>query len=202
MVKVLSPFGPKIAQLKFSKTVIDRINKEVDRISSQKKLTKKYDYSKKLVGQVKQEIQLPKNFIKKYLTKKINQSIKEYIKFTTGKNTTTIKIKNFWVVSQFSHEYNPVHYHDGHVSGVGYLKIPNFTNNKKNLRTNGTIDFINGNKMFLNNSIFNHNPKVGDVILFPNYLMHTAYPFTSNGERRSFSFNAEIDSNIANVFRK
>tara|TARA_B110000027_G_scaffold46527_1_gene51063 strand:+ start:369 stop:974 length:606 start_codon:yes stop_codon:yes gene_type:complete len=201
-MKVLSPFGPKIAQLKFSKTVIDRINKEVDRISSQKKLTKKYDYSKKLVGQVKQEIQLPKNFIKKYLTKKINQSIKEYIKFTTGKNTKTIKIKNFWVVSQFSHEYNPVHYHDGHVSGVGYLKIPNFTNNKKNLRTNGTIDFINGNKMFLNNSIFNHNPKVGDVILFPNYLMHTAYPFTSNGERRSFSFNAEIDSNIANVFRK
>ena len=201
-MKIISPFGPKIAQLKFSKTVIDRINKEVDRISSQKKLTKKYDYSKKLVGQVKQEIQLPKNFIKKYLTKKINQSIKEYIKFTTGKNTTTIKIKNFWVVSQFSHEYNPVHYHDGHVSGVGYLKIPNFTNNKKNLRTNGTIDFINGNKMFLNNSIFNHNPKVGDVILFPNYLMHTAYPFTSNGERRSFSFNAEIDSNIANVFRK
>ena len=200
-MKILSPFGPKIAQLKFSKTVIDRINKEVNRISSQKKLIKKYDYSKKLVGQVKQEIQLPKNFIKKYLVKKINQSIKEYIKSTTGKITKTVKIKNFWVVSQFSHEYNPVHYHDGHVSGVGYLKIPKFSNNK-NLRTNGTIDFINGNKMFLNNSIFNHNPKVGDVILFPNYLMHTAYPFTSNGERRSFSFNAEIDNNIANVFKK
>ena len=40
-MKILSPFGPKIAQLKFSKTVIDRINKEVDRISSQKKLIKK-----------------------------------------------------------------------------------------------------------------------------------------------------------------
>ena len=200
-MKVLSPFGPKIAQLKFSKTVIDRINKEVDRISSQKKLTKKYDYSKKLVGQVKQEIQLPKNFIKKYLAKKINQSIKEFIKSTTGKTTKTIKIKNFWVVSQFSHEYNPVHYHDGHVSGVGYLKIPKFTTNKKSLTTNGTIDFINGNKMFLNNSIFNHNPRVGDVILFPNYLMHTAYPFTNKGERRSFSFNAEIDNSIANVFK-
>ena len=48
----------------------------------------------------------------------------------------------------------------------------------------------------------NKGIKVGDVILFPNYLMHTAYPFTSNGERRSFSFNAEIDNNIANVFRK
>jgi hypothetical protein len=201
-MKVLSPFGPKIAQLKFNKILIDIMNREVDRISSQKKLTKKYDYSKKLVGQVKQEIQLPKNFIKKYLIKKINQSIKEYIKSTTGKITKTIKVKNFWVVSQFSHEYNPVHYHDGHVSGVGYLKVPKFITNKKSLKTNGTIDFINGNKMFLNNSIFNHNPKVGDVILFPNYLMHTAYPFMGNGERRSFSFNAEIDYNIANVFRK
>ena len=200
-MKVLSPFGPKIAQLKLNKSLINKINKEVDRISSQKKLTKKYDYSKKLVGQVKQEIQLPKNFIKKYIAKKINQSIKEFIKSTTGKTTKTIKIKNFWVVSQFSHEYNPVHYHDGHVSGVGYLKIPKFTTNKKSLTTNGTIDFINGNKMFLNNSIFNHNPRVGDVILFPNYLMHTAYPFTSKGERRSFSFNAKIDNSIANVFK-
>jgi len=201
-MKVLSPFGPKIAQLKFNKSLINKINKEVDRISSQKKLTKKYDYSKKLVGQVKQEIQLPKNFIKKHLARKINQSIKEFIKSTTGKTTRTVKIRNFWVVRQFSHEYNPVHYHDGHVSGVGYLKIPKFTTNKKSLTTNGTIDFINGNKMFLNNSIFNHKPRVGDVILFPNYLMHTAYPFTSKGERRSFSFNAEIDNSIANVFRK
>ena len=200
-MKILSPFGPKIAQLKFNKTVIDKINEEVDRISSQKKLTKKYDYSKKLVGQVKQEIQLPKNFIKKHLARKINQSIKEFIKSTTGKTTRTVKIRNFWVVRQFSHEYNPVHYHDGHVSGVGYLKIPKFTTNKKSLTTNGTIDFINGNKMFLNNSIFNHKPRVGDVILFPNYLMHTAYPFTSKGERRSFSFNAEIDNSIANVFK-
>jgi uncharacterized protein (TIGR02466 family) len=201
-MKVLSPFGPKIAQLKFNKSLINKINKEVDRISSQKKLAKKYDYSKKLVGQVKQEIQLPKNFIKKHLARKINQSIKEFIKSTTGKTTRTVKIRNFWVVRQFSHEYNPVHYHDGHVSGVGYLKIPKFTTNKKSLTTNGTIDFINGNKMFLNNSIFNHKPRVGDVILFPNYLMHTAYPFTSKGERRSFSFNAEIDNSIANVFRK
>ena len=84
-MKVLSPFGPKIAQLKFNKSLIDKINREVDKISSQKKLVKKYDYSNKLVGVVRQEIQLPKNFIKKYLAKKINQSIKEFIKSTTGK---------------------------------------------------------------------------------------------------------------------
>ena len=202
-LKILAPFGPKIARLKFPQIVIKKINLEVDRIIKQKKLIKKYDYSKNLVGQVKQEIQLPSIFIKKNIYKYISSSIKEYIKASTGKLTKKIKIINFWVVRQYQHEYNPVHYHDGHVSGVGYLKLPGLLNkDKKKLKTNGSIDFINGSKMFLSNSIFNHNPKAGDIILFPNYLMHTAYPFSVEGERRSFSFNVEIDSNIANVFHK
>ena len=92
-------------------------------------------------------------------------------------------------------------YHDGHISGVGYLKIPKFVpKGHKKSKIDGTIDFINGNKMFLSDSIYNHQPKEGDVILFPHYLMHTAYPFKSRGERRSFSFNLEIDKKIANVF--
>ena len=202
-MKILSPFGPKIAKLKFSNSIIKKINTEVDKIVAQKKLSKKYDYSKKLVGQVKQEIELPKTFIKKNLDKLITNSIRSFIKSTTGKNIKKVKIKTLWVVNQYANEYNPVHYHDGHISGVGYLKIPkNLFKSKKSLETNGSIDFINGNKMFLNDSIHNHKPKVGDVILFPNYLMHTAYPFSVKGERRSFSFNVEIDDQIANVFKK
>jgi len=202
-MKILSPFGPKIAKLKFSNSIIKKINNEVDKIIAQEKLSKKYDYSKKLVGQVKQEIELPKIFIKKNLNKLIFNSIRSFIKSTTGKNIKKVKIKNLWVVNQYANEYNPVHYHDGHISGVGYLKIPkNLFKSKKSLETNGSIDFINGNKMFLNDSIHNHKPKVGDVILFPNYLMHTAYPFSVKGERRSFSFNVEIDDQIANVFKK
>ena len=202
-MKILSPFGPKIAKLKFSNSIIKKINNEVDKIIAQEKLSKKYDYSKKLVGQVKQEIKLPKIFIKKNLDKLISNSIRNFIKSTTGKNIKKVKIKNLWVVNQYANEYNPVHYHDGHISGVGYLKIPkNLFKSKKSLETNGSIDFINGNKMFLNDSIHNHKPKVGDVILFPNYLMHTAYPFSVKGERRSFSFNVEIDDQIANVFKK
>ena len=202
-MKVISPFGPKIAKLRFSSRLVKMINFEVDKIVSKKKLIKKFDYSKKLVGQVKQELQLPRIFIKKNLEKTITNEVKKYIKKSSGKNINRIKIKNFWVVRQFNNEYNPIHYHDGHVSGVGYLKVPKFiTKNKKKPSTDGTIDFINGSKMFLNESIYNHQPKVGDVLLFPNYLMHTAYPFTSKGERRSFSFNLEIDRKIANVFSK
>jgi len=203
MLKVLSPFGPKMAKLKFSKQLINKINREVDKINSSKSLKRRLDYSKKLVGQVKQEIYLPKLFLKKNLEKIISKNIKEFIYKSLGKKPKIVKIKNFWVVSQFSNEYNPIHFHDGHVSGVGYLKVPKFsTSKKKNLKTNGTIDFINGSKIFLSESIYNHYPKVGDVLLFPNYLMHTAYPFTTKGERRSFSFNVEIDKKISNIFSK
>ena len=83
------------------------------------------------------------------------------------------------------------------MSGVGYLTLPkNMTKNNlvknKKLKTNGTIDFINGQKALLSNSIYNLIPKIGDLIIFPNYLMHTAYPFNISGERRSFSFNVKI----------
>ena len=202
-MKILSPFGPKIAKLKLPQFLIKKINGEVDKILTKKKLIKKLDYSKKLVGQVKQEFQLPKAFVKKNLEKVITKEVKNYIKKTTGKNTSKVNIKNFWVVRQFNNEYNPIHFHDGHISGVGYLKIPSFkSSSKKLIKTDGSIDFISGNKMLLSESIHNHQPKTGDVILFPHYLMHTAYPFKSNGERRSFSFNLEIDQKIANVFTR
>jgi hypothetical protein len=201
MLKILSPFGPKIAKLRFSNQLIKKINHEVDKISTNKSLASKLDYSKKLVGQVKQEISLPKSFIKKNLENIISKNIKEFINKSLGKKLKTVKIKNFWVVRQFSNEYNPIHFHDGHISGVGYLKVPKFsTSKKKYLKTNGTIDFINGSRMFLSDSIHNHLPKVGDVLLFPNYLMHTVYPFSTKGERRSFYFNVEIDKQIADIF--
>ena len=98
---------------------------------------------------------------------------------------------------RFKGEYNPIHYHEGDLSGVGYLTVPkDMTNNKmvknKKIKTNGTIDFINGQKGFLSKSIYNVVPKLKELIIFPNYLLHTAYPFNINGERRSFSFNAKI----------
>ena len=202
-MKIISPFGPKIAVIKIPKKIIILINKEVEMILKNKEKLKKSNYSNKLVGQVKQEFQLSKNFINKHIIRFINNSVKTYIKKSSNRNAKKISLKNLWIVRQFKNEYNPIHFHSGDISGVGYLNIPkNITQGNKKLKTNGTIDFIHGSKSFLNNSIFNHRPKVGDLILFPNYLMHTAYPFKSNGERRSFSFNLEIDKKIANVFSR
>ena len=200
-MQVLSPFGPKLGKFKLSKTIVNKINKEVERIVANKNLSKKFNYSKKLVGQVKEEFQLPQKFINNHLLKTIHKEVKVFIKKALGKDVRKVKIKNLWVVRQFKNEYNPVHYHDGHLSAVGYLKIPkNINQSKKKTKTNGTIDFINGSKNFLSDSIYNHVPKVGDLIFFPNYLMHTAYPFYTEGERRSFSMNIELDEKTANVF--
>ncbi len=200
-MKIISPFGPKIGKIRLPKKIILIINQEVDRIINNEILSNKLNYSKQLVGQVKQEFQLTKNFINKNLTKVIEKEVKLFIKKTLKKTVKKIKIKNLWIVRQFENEYNPVHYHEGHLSAVGYLKIPkNLNQSKKKFKTNGTIDFINGSKNFLSDSIYNHTPKVGDMIFFPNYLMHTAYPFHVKGERRSFSLNIELDQSIANVF--
>ena len=80
MLKVLSPFGPKIAKLNFSRQLIQKINNEVDRINTNKLLANKLDYSKKLVGQVKQEISLPKSFIKRNLESIIHKNINIFFK--------------------------------------------------------------------------------------------------------------------------
>ena len=200
-MKILSPFGPKITIIKIPKIIIKKINQEVDQILIDKKKLIKSDYSKKLVGQVKQEIKLSPSFIKKNLIKFIGTNVKKYIKMCTNKNIKKLNLKNLWVVRQFKNEYNPIHFHSGNISGVGYLKIPkNITKSQKKLKTNGTIDFIHGSRSFLNKSLFNHKPKVGDLILFPNYLMHTVYPFNREGERRSFSFNIDLDKKTFDIF--
>ena len=192
-MKTFRAFGPTMGKGKLSRKFIDIINLQVEKTP----LSKKNDYSSKLVSQIKNEVKLSNSFIKKKLSKELIENIEIYLKDSKIDKIKEIKIINLWIVKQLKNEYNPVHYHDGQLSGVGYLKIPkNMNQNKmvknKKIKTNGTIDFINGQRSFLSKSIYNLNPKVGDLVLFPNYLMHTAYPFNIDAERRSFSFNVKI----------
>ena len=192
-MKNIKPFGPSIGKTKISKKFLDKLNNEFDIKSNSKKI----DYSSKLASQIKNELKISNNFIKTNLEKELIQNINKFLSNDKIKNVKKVKILNLWVVRQFKSEYNPIHYHEGDLSGVGYLKLPKgMTSNKmvknKKLKTNGTIDFINGQKGFLSKSIYNVVPKIGDLLIFPNYLMHTAYPFNIEGERRSFSFNAKI----------
>ena len=192
-MKNIKPFGPSIGKARISKKFLDILNKEFD----EKSKSKKIDYSSKLASQIKKELKISDKFTKKYLDYELKKNIIKFLSREKIKKIKEIKILNLWVVRQFKGEYNPIHYHEGDLSGVGYLKLPkDMTSNKmvknKKIKTNGTIDFINGQRGFLSKSIYNVVPKIRELIIFPNYLMHTAYPFNIEGERRSFSFNAKI----------
>ena len=192
-MKNFKPFGPSIGKTKISNKFFDKLNKEFDVKSKSKKI----DYSSKLASQIKKELKISDKFIRHNLEEELKINIKKFLFNENVKNIKEIKILNLWVVRQFKGEYNPIHYHEGDLSGVGYLKLPkDMTKNKmvknKKLETNGTIDFINGQRGFLSKSIYNVVPKIKDLLIFPNYLMHTAYPFNIEGERRSFSFNVKI----------
>ncbi|MDC1140012.1 2OG-Fe(II) oxygenase family protein [Candidatus Pelagibacter sp.] len=192
-MKTFRAFGPIIGKSKLSKTIINVLNKHINK----SQVSQKNDYSSKLASQIQNEIKISNVMINKNLSKELVGDIKDYLKKSDIKKIKEIKIISLWVVRQFKNEYNPIHYHDGQISGVGYLQIPrNMNQNKlisnKKFKTNGTIDFINGQKSFLSKSIYNLTPKLGDLLIFPSYLMHSAYPFNVDGERRSFSFNAKI----------
>jgi len=114
-----------------------------------------------------------------------------------------------WIVRQFKNEYNPVHWHGGHISGAGFLKVPSSfgshtqENKDDSQYRGGTLNLIHGSRQFLSRSIYSIKPEVGDFYFFPNYLMHAVYPFKgTDEERRSISFNAFIDKKIQDVYAR
>jgi hypothetical protein len=94
------------------------------------------------------------------------------------------RIKKMWVnISSFGN-YNIIHTHNSNnkpslLSGVLYLKIP---------KNSGFITFYNPLDI---NSHEKYFPKVGDLLIFPQYLPHSVEPNLSKEDRISIAFNYE-----------
>ena len=203
-ISIHKPFGPRIGQGKIPYEIIDQINNFVDEISENQTEMEKLNAGPQLVGEVSQEMKLPPNIINLGLIDYVSKLTKAFILASTGREITEFRLISAWVVRQYQGEYNPSHWHDGHISGAGYIKLPkkfgeNIQENKSN-NFNGNINFIHGSRQFLSRSIKTAKPEVGDIYVFPNYLMHSVNPFYGEGERRSISFNAFVDENIFNVY--
>ena len=205
-VEFTSPFGPSIGRVKIPENLIVSLNNYVDEIIKDENKLNELNHGKKLAGNVKQEFRLENDFINKIgWDKFLGNGVANWINGITGKKITQFHLISSWIVRQFKNEYNPTHWHGGHVSGVGYIKVPKTlgptTQKEKKTNLNGHLQLIHGSKMFLSNSTIDIKPEVGDFYFFPNYMMHTVFPFTdSDDERRSISFNAKIDENIYNVY--
>lgn len=204
-IKIHRPFSPAVGQYQMPLKLVEDINKYVDDIVKNKDLAKKQDHGSYLAGEVSQEIRIAKDFLDQGLLHFLGEAVENYIKFSGGGNIKNFKLTSSWVVRQFKNEYNPIHWHSGHISGVVYLKLPDSFGDTlqegKMHNYNGDIVFIHGTKQFLSQSTISFTPFVGDVYIFPNYLMHMVYPFKSQGERRSLSFNGFVDNELHDVYR-
>ena len=203
--EILKPFGPSIVKVRIPEEIIIEMNRYVDELIEDNEKSKILDFGENLAGNVTQEFRFDVEFMKKikwaeFLATSCQRWLLE------GHN---IKVKKFdiiasWVVKQFKNDYNPIHYHDGQISGVGYLKVPQdmgeTIQKTKKLNHNGKLVLIDGSKKFVCNPTYVINPKVGDFYFFPSYMMHTVYPFfDTSEERRSVSFNAKIDDDAARL---
>ena len=206
---VSKPFGPSIARTIIPDKILDELNNYIDKTIANNQKVNDLNLGPKLVGDVTQEFQLEKEFMSKcgwlnFLAK----STQQWIEFDTQKKITKFNLIDSWVVRQFKDEYNPLHWHGGHISGAGFLKIPDtfgthVQNKGEKQYLGGTLNLVHGSRQFMSNAKLKIEPKVGDFYFFPHYLMHTVYPFKgSNEERRSISFNANIDEEIYNVYGK
>ena len=205
-IRLLRPFGPAIAHIKMPENLIEELNNYTDKIINDEKKANELDVGKQLAGQLTQEFELEEDFMKKIgWLDFLKKGTENWISFAIGKKISKFKMLSSWIVRQFENEYNPIHWHTGHISGVGYLKMPKSLGKplqkSKVQNPNGQIALVHGNKMFLSDPVIKFKPEVGNFYLFPNYMMHTVYPFSnSKEERRSISFNAKIDEEIYNVY--
>jgi len=205
-IEVIMPFGPSIAKVKIPENILNELNTYVDNVVKDTEKSKKLDHGKKLVGQVKQEFYIEPDFAKKCgWLDFLAQSAAKWIQVSTNREIKEFNLLKSWVVRQFENEYNPIHYHSGHISGAGFLKLPSSfgetSQDDKKLNENGNLKLVHGNKQFLSKCMYRIKPKVGEFYFFPHYLMHVVYPFNSSDEeRRSISFNAQVDDSVFNVF--
>ena len=203
--EILKPFGPSILKITIPDEIVAEMNKYVDESILDQEKIDNLDHGKYLEGNVHREFRLDVEFMQKikwaeFLAKSCQKWLFE---------GHSISIKKFdiiasWIIQQYKNDYNPIHYHTGQISGVGYLKVPTnmgetIQKSKKN-NHNGKLVLIDGSKKFLCNPTYVITPKKGDFYFFPSYMMHTVYPFLdSSEERRSVSFNAKIDEDAARL---
>ena len=206
-IELIKIFGPSVLKVSIPETIVNNLNNYIDEIINDNKKFKKLDIGERLVGDVTQEFEIEQKIMQESgWGQFLSNCVSRWIEIETKSKITKFQILKSWVVRQFENEYNPTHWHSGHISGAGFLKVPSnlggHKQNKKDINyKGGSLQLMHGSRMFLSHSTLNIIPKVGDFYFFPNYLMHHVYPFKdTKEERRSISFNAKIDDNIYDVY--
>ena len=209
------PFYPTIMESTVPDKFVEIVNDTADKVLSSETASVEWDWSHKLVGKVHKEIQIPvrNKEHRELLFTTMKSACVDYLKESIKNNTAygwkkiagdavptmdNIHMAHSWVVSQYAGEYNPWHHHNGDFSAVIYLKLPPKMHEeieedwKDHYPANGLIEFMFGENQGFRSDNLKFKPEVGKLLMFPSWLKHFVYPFKSEGERRSMSFNAHM----------
>jgi len=203
----IRPFGPTILQGKLTDEMIKILDDRATELLDDDKLSKKYDHSMNLAGNVKQEVRYPMEDLDSEKFKPIigafAQIVKQYISIPPASDTISpefvgsMVVESMWIVSQWAGDFNPFHVHQGELSGVIYLRVPPSLKDEYAKEDHypcvGDISWHHGQAATFSGHKHQATPEVGSIFLFPAWLSHGVYPFrTLNEERRSVSFNLHL----------
>ena len=109
-----------------------------------------------------------------------------------------------WINYQKANDFNPPHDHDGKLSFVTYLSIPEELKKENAAYTGkscgpGGIQFIYGNGPRDCITIYSIFPEENDMFIFPAWLKHWVAPYRSDVTRISVSGNVHDSAPLNNI---
>tara|TARA_R100000742_G_C4279236_1_gene103323 strand:+ start:4157 stop:4939 length:783 start_codon:yes stop_codon:yes gene_type:complete len=167
------------------------------------------DYSHKLAGQLKTQIgfdQKSKDIISPELAKYLGAYDQMYQRYQNKpyEKKPRYALTSLWCNYQHAGDFQPPHDHDGALSFVIYLDIPQtlIDENKAYRATGGrsmgpgaiSFHYGEGNRQSITN--MSEFPSTGDMFIFPAWLKHWVFPFKSDSVRISMSGNIHSHVNI------
>ena len=196
-------WGPCVIKLKikeeFKKLLLDE----------GKKCTE--DYTDKLAGILDKEVgygQQSKQKILPMLSQYIGVYDQAYQKFVNKpyEKMPEYVMSALWINYQRPNDFNPPHDHDGKLSFVIYLDIPDELTREHSTYKGiscgpGGIQFIYGNGPRDAITYMSFFPQEGDMFIFPAWLKHWVAPYRSDCTRISVSGNFHDSAPINNLHK-
>jgi len=175
-----------------------------------KKATK--DYRENLAGQLDKEIGYSpesRNKIVPHIAQYLGVYDQMYEKWKMKKfdKKPEYFMSSAWINFQRQYEFNPPHDHDGCLSFVVYLSIPEELKKehaayKGKSAGPGGIQFMYGEGQRDCITYMSHFPKEGDMFIFPAWLKHWVSPFKSDCVRVSVSGNIHDSAPLNSISEK
>ncbi len=207
MAEFVKPFGPWIMVDSVSEALVARLNEIADKVLADEQASSSLDWSHHLAGNVYKEILVPfadeaerdralSEFKGKVLHYYERLLAEDCVPIPREIGPDGVRFEGMWLVSQKPGDFNPVHKHGGDFSAVVYLRLPEGMEAEweaeDHYPTAGLIEFIDGRPNRFARTGYRVRPRPGMLLLFPAWLLHTVYPFRTQGERRSMSFNVVL----------